>query len=128
MNRYLAFGLAVIGSAALGAAVVEGLHAQAKLPAYVIGEVTIKDKDAYMKDFVPMAAKAIQGVGGTYVARSGQPVSLMGTPPSNRIVIIKFDDMEKAQAWWNSPLRKESQEIGDKYATFRLFIVEGAAQ
>jgi hypothetical protein len=33
---------------------------------------------------------------------------------------------DKAQAWWDSPGRKNSQTIGDKYATFRIFAVEGA--
>jgi len=36
--------------------------------------------------------------------------------------------MDKAQAWWNSPAQKAAQAIGDKYATFRSYIVEGVAQ
>jgi uncharacterized protein (DUF1330 family) len=40
--------------------------------------------------------------------------------------VLQFESMDKAQAWWDSPGRKNSQTIGDKYATFRIFAVEGA--
>ena len=36
-----------IGSFALGAAAVQTLHAAASPPAYVIGEITVKDEDGY---------------------------------------------------------------------------------
>jgi uncharacterized protein (DUF1330 family) len=127
MGRFLNIGLAMLGSAALGAAAVHTLHAQAKPPVYVIGENDVKDKDAYAKEFVPAAAKAIKDGGGTYLVRGGKTTPLLGTPPASRIVVLQFESMEKAQAWFDSPARKDSQVIGDKYATFRLFAVEGAS-
>jgi len=48
-------------------------------------------------------------------------------PMPNRIVLFHFENMDKAQAWWDSPGRKNSQPIGDKYATFRIFAVEGVS-
>jgi hypothetical protein len=36
MNRYLTLAMSMLAGAALGAAVVEGLHAQAKPPIYQI--------------------------------------------------------------------------------------------
>jgi uncharacterized protein (DUF1330 family) len=42
------------------------------------------------------------------------------------VVLLQFDSVEKAQAFWNSPGRKAAQSIGDKYATTRAFAVEGA--
>ena len=35
---------------------------------------------------------------------------------------------EKVQAWRNSAEYKELRKIGDKYATFRAFAVEGVPQ
>jgi uncharacterized protein (DUF1330 family) len=127
MSRFLNIGLAMLGSAALGAAAVHTLHAQSKPPVYVIGEIDVKDKDAYAKEFVPAAVKAIKDGGGTYLVRGGKTASLLGAPPASRVILLQFDSMEKAQTWWDSPSRKDSQTIGDKYATFRLFTVEGAA-
>jgi len=51
--------------------------------------------------------------------------SFMRAQPDNRIVLFHFENMDMAQAWWDSPGRKNSQPIGDKYATFRIFAVEG---
>ena len=127
MKARYAIGAAVVAGFALGALAVERLHAQAKPPGYVLVEVTVTDKDAYVKEFVPAASKAIEGFGGKYLARGGATVPFMGSPPPARFVLLQFESMEKAQAWWDSPPRKEAQAIGDKYALFRIFAAEGAS-
>jgi uncharacterized protein (DUF1330 family) len=119
--------LAMAASFALGAAAVQGLHAQAKPPGYVIVEATVTDNDGYMKEFIPPAAKAIQEGVGKYVVRGGKTVSLAGSPPPPRFILLQFDSIDKAQAWWDSPGRQEAHAIGDKYALFRIFATEGAS-
>ena len=49
VNRQITVGLAMVASAAFGAAAVQALHAQAKPPAYNVAEITIKDQDGYNK-------------------------------------------------------------------------------
>jgi len=85
----------------------------------------MNDQDGYMKEFLPPAVKAIEEAGGKYVVRGGKTVSLQGEAPPSRVVILRFESMDKAQAWYNSAGRKDSQAIGEKYATFRVFLVEG---
>ena len=51
---------AVIASFVLGVAAVNVLHAQAKLPAYVVAEIDVKDQDGYTKDFLPKAQANIK--------------------------------------------------------------------
>ena len=126
MKTKYTVALAMAASFALGALAVQGLHAQAKPPGYVVVEVAVTDKDSYAKEFIPPAAKAIEEGGGKYVVRGGKTTSFQGTPPASRVVVLQFESMDKAQAWWDSPGRKNSQPIGDKYATFRIFAVEGA--
>jgi hypothetical protein len=36
--------------------------------------------------------------------------------------------MDKAQSWWNSQARKNADAIGEKYATFRIYAVEGLSR
>jgi uncharacterized protein (DUF1330 family) len=120
--------LAMAGSFGLGGFAVQSLHAQAKPAGYVIAEINIKNPDGYMKEFLPPAAKAIEDAGGTYVVRGGKTVSFQGEPPPSRVIVLRFDTMDKAQAWYDSAGRKDSQNIGDKYATFRIFAVEGPSQ
>ena len=67
--------------------------------------------------------------GGKYVAGGfNKTVAFSGEPPPNRVVIIQFENMDKAKAWYDSPAQKDSHKIGDKFAAFREFIVEGVEQ
>jgi uncharacterized protein (DUF1330 family) len=128
MNRYIPMAVAMLTGAALGAAAVQTLRAQAKPPAYYVGEITVKDQDGYMKEFVPPAVKAGQEASAKFLARGGKTISLQGAAPAPRVVVIQFDTLDKAQAWWDSPAQKSAVAIGDKYATFRSYLVEGLAQ
>lgn len=124
MNIKYAFAIGV--GFVLGAAVIQGLHAQTKPPAFYIGEITVKDPQGFIKEFAAPGVKPVQEAGGKFLARGGKPVSLQGEAPP-RVTVIQFDSIDKAQAWWNSPTNKNMQAIGDKYATFRSYLVEGVS-
>ena len=126
MNTKYKYALAMGASFALGAVAVQGLHAQAKPPAYYIAEITVKDQEEFIKQFAAPGVKPVQETGGKFIVRGFKPIALQGEPPP-RVTVIQFDNMDKAQAWWNSPTNKDQQAIGDKYATFRSFLVEGVA-
>ena len=128
MKKLLTPGLAMIAGVAIGAVAVQGLHAQAKPPAYVFAEITIKDQEAYTKDFLPVIGKTIQDAGGKFIARGGKTVSFSGAAPAPRVVITQYESLDKAQAWWNSQATKDAHAIGEKSATFRELAVEGVAQ
>ena len=78
--------LASVVSFGVGAIAVQGLHAQAKPPAYYIAEVDVSDEDAYSKDWAPKVAETIRAAGGSYVARGTNIQGIEGTPPK-RIAI-----------------------------------------
>ena len=61
--------IALIAGAAIGGAAIQGLHAQAKPPVYVVGENTVTNVDAYTKEFVPLARASIRNAGGNPVGR-----------------------------------------------------------
>jgi uncharacterized protein (DUF1330 family) len=50
-----------------------------------------------------------------------------GTAPEPRIVIVQFDNLEKMQALFDSAAFKQAIALGDKYATQRVFGVEGVS-
>jgi len=128
MNGFVKTGLAVLIGAGAGAASIEALRAQAKPPAYVIAEVTVKDKDPYMKEFLPARAKAIQDSGGKYLVRGGEARAVAGPPPAQRIIVVQFDNVDAMIAFTQSAGFKDSQAIGEKYADIRIFGVEGVAK
>jgi uncharacterized protein (DUF1330 family) len=129
MKTYLTVGMSMLAGAVLGAGATQGLHAQAKPVGYVVAEIDVKDQDGFLKEFAPAAVKALgEGAGYKALSRGGKAVSLYGDPPKNRIVINSFASLDAAVAAYNSPAYKAAKAIGDKYATFRTFAVEGAPQ
>jgi uncharacterized protein (DUF1330 family) len=125
MNTRYKIALAMLAGTGLGGAAIQGLHAQAKLPAYTVVEIDVTNQDAFVKEYAPIAGKAITDGGGTYLARGGKNVAIDGEPPKVRTVVISFDSLEKAQATFASTEYREGRKIGDKYAKFRIWAVEG---
>ena len=128
MNRSVTVGLAMLASAALGAAAVQGLHAQAKPPVYQIVEIEYLDQAAYVKDYAPKAQAAIKAAGGKFLAAGGKVTPIEGDPPKPRVVIQQWDSVEQAQAYRNSAAFKDLLPLRNKLAKFRSYIVEGMAQ
>ena len=120
--------LSILAGVAFGAAAVQALHAQASPPAYVVAEIDVKDPAPYEKDYVPRAAKAITDGGGKYLVRGGGTAALYGDPPKPRIAIMIFESMEKAQAAFRSSAYKDAKKVGDQYANFRVYAVEGLSR
>ena len=116
--------LAALTGIGIGAAAVQGLHAQAKPPAYAVVEIDVTNADAFTKEYAPIAGKVITAAGGKYLARGGKNVAIEGDPPK-RITIIQFESLEKAQALFASSEYREGRKTGDKYAKFRILAVEG---
>jgi uncharacterized protein (DUF1330 family) len=127
MNRYMMVGLSMLAGAALGGAAIETLHAQAKPYGYVIAEITVRDQDKYLTEFAPAVVKAQEAMGGKFLVRGGKTETNLGSPPAPRVVVVEFDSLDKAQAWWNSQATKDAFAIGKKYADIRQFAVEGLA-
>ena len=127
INRQITVGLAMVVSAALGAAAVQALHAQAKPPAYNFAEITIKDQDGYNKEYLPVITKALTDAGGKFIVRGGKTISYEGAAPAPRVVVVQFENLDKLQALYNSASYKDAIAVGDKYSTQRIFGVEGAS-
>jgi uncharacterized protein (DUF1330 family) len=120
--------IALIAGAAIGGAAIQGLHAQAKPPAYVVIPILKINDAAAFKAGVTDKAKPedVTAAGGQYVIRSQKFTSIDGPPPE-RLVIIKFDSVEKAQAFVNTPIQKEVNAARIKSTNSLSFIVEGYA-
>jgi uncharacterized protein (DUF1330 family) len=118
--------LSLMAGGLLGGGVMHSLHAQAKPPAYVVGEIDITDPEGYAKEFGPLARKALAGGPGyRALALGGKTAVITGAPPKQRVIINVFDSVDDAVKAYSSPAFLEAKKIGDKYATFRTFVVEG---
>jgi uncharacterized protein (DUF1330 family) len=107
----------------IGATLTPALRAQSTPPAYVVAEVAIHDPDAFAKDYAAKVAGTLEPYGGRFLT-SGKLTALEGSVPQ-RFVIIAFDSIEKARAWYDSQDYQKLVPIRQKAATSTLFIAEG---
>jgi uncharacterized protein (DUF1330 family) len=65
---------------------------------------------------------------GKYLVRGGQTVVVEGEPPSDRIVVIEFDNLAAARSFEGSAEYQAVTPLRRKAARSRVFLVEGVAQ
>ena len=128
MRTNYKIAIALVAGAAVGGAAIEGLHAQAKPPAYIVVPILkINDAAAFKAGVVDKAMPAgLKAAGGEWIIRIQKFTSLDGTPPE-RLVVLKFDSVEKAQAFSNTPVQKEVTAARMKSTNSLSFMVEGYA-
>ena len=129
MTRYFSLAIAMLAGGALGAAAVQGLHAQAKPPVYQVTEIDVSpaNVDAYLKEYAPKAQALIRANGGRPLAGTQNVTTLEGAAPTRRVAITQWDSLEKLQAYRATADFKNLRATqGDKLAKFRSFTVEGA--
>jgi uncharacterized protein (DUF1330 family) len=126
MNQRIALGLTLLAGVGIGATAIQGLHAQAKPPTYVVVAIrSISDADVY-KSVIEKAPAANDAFGGKFVIRTDKITSFDGTPPK-RFILLAFDSPERAQAWHNSAAQKEVDALRLKSSDSLSFLVEGMA-
>ncbi|HXW30100.1 MAG TPA: DUF1330 domain-containing protein [Xanthobacteraceae bacterium] len=109
---------------AIGAFITSALRAQSSPPGYLVAEEAIHDMDAFTKEYGPNVPATLQSYGGRFVVRGGTLTALEGEAPP-RFVIIAFDSVEKARAWYNSPAYQRLAPIRQRASKSTLFIAEG---
>ena len=99
-------------------------RAQAQSPIYVVIAIQkITDPEAY-KPLPEKGKAAAEAAGGHYIIRTGNITGLDGVAPE-RLALIEFDSIEKAQAWYKSAAQKDADTIRAKSTDSLAFIVEG---
>ena len=133
MRSNYKIAVAVTAGVAIGAFTVQGLHAQAKPPVYYVAEIDVTNPDAYAKEYAPKAQALIRAAGGRFLAIGGSAattgtVTAFDGDAPKRVVVQVWDSMEKIQAWRANPEYVELRKVGEKYAKFRSFAVDGVKE
>ena len=97
---------------------------QAPPPAYVVAELDVHDPTTFQK-YAAQVLGTLAPFGGHYLVRGGRVEALEGEPPM-RFVVIAFDSLEKAKAWYASPAYQAIAPIRHASAKTRSFIIEGS--
>ena len=93
------------------------------MPAYVISDVKIRDRNA-IETYRSRAAASIAQYGGRYLARGGTVETLEGDWRP-QLIIVEFPDMERARTWYRSPEYAAALEVRDAALTRNLILVDG---
>jgi uncharacterized protein (DUF1330 family) len=124
--RYV-IALSLLSGVVMGAGAMKTMQAQAKPPGFAVIEIDVTDVEAYNKEYVPLATKALGDAGAKFLVRGGKRAAIIGEAPPSRVVIAQFETFEKAQAAYTSPTYKEASAVGQKYGKFRIWAAEGVA-
>ena len=122
MNSKFKITLAVVAGAAIGAAAVQGLHAQAKPKAYLVSESEVLDAAA-LASYTAAISAVQKAAGGRSFGTRGKIVASVGDAPK-RVGISEWDSLEQVQAYLNSAARKNLVEGKKVVKINRQYIVE----
>jgi uncharacterized protein (DUF1330 family) len=129
MKSALKITAAIACGLLVGGGAVQLLHAQSKPPAFVVAEITVRDQEGYEKNFLKATQKDISDHGGKYLAGGyNKTLSLSGSEPPNRVAILQFANMDEVKAWRDQGAMDMENTVGNKYAAFRIYAVEGVTQ
>jgi quercetin dioxygenase-like cupin family protein/uncharacterized protein (DUF1330 family)/quinol monooxygenase YgiN len=92
-------------------------------PVYYVSEFVVTDAEG-MKLYSAAVTSTFESFGGRYIVRGGDLTSLEGDPP-RKMVIIAFDSVEQAKAWYESPAHRALRPIRQRAATSQVYLVEG---
>jgi len=117
--------LAALAGISIGIAGARAIQTDVKTPpGYVIAEVEVNDL-ATMQKYGAKVPETLAPFNHHYVIRSDKIQALEGEPPKGGIVMIAFDSVEKARAWYDSPAYAAIRPLRQSAAKSRIFIVEG---
>ena len=91
---------------------------------YVIVTAEVRDEPLYA-EFVKRVPEAVAQHGGEYLVRGRNIEQVSGGWTTNRVVVIRFDSLEQARTFLDSPELSEIKDIRDESADVKAILVEG---
>jgi len=92
---------------------------------YIIVDVQITDPEAYERYKAAVPA-TLAAYGGKFIVRGGRAETLEGDWEPGRVVVLEFESMEKAKAWWESQDYAAPKQLRQSASVTRMIVVEGA--
>jgi uncharacterized protein (DUF1330 family) len=94
------------------------------MPVYVITEITIHDPKEIV-EYQKLTPATIAAFDGRFIVRGGKTTTLEGDWTPERIVVLEFPTVEKANEWWHSEMYSQVKAIRQRAANTKMIIVEG---
>lgn len=94
------------------------------MPAYIIAQLKITDPQGF-EEYRKLVPGTIAQYGGKYIVRGGRIEVLEGQAAPERLVIIEFENAERAKQWWSCEEYREAKALRHRTAQTELIVVEG---
>lgn len=94
------------------------------MAAYVIGQVHVSHPEQY-EEYQRQVPATLAKYHGRFLVRGGPVEHLEGSWPVSRMVLLEFDSLESARAWYNSTEYKIATKARIGAATITLTLVQG---
>lgn len=94
------------------------------MSAYVIVNVEIHDPVRY-QEYMKRVPPTLVPYGGRFIVRGGGAEKLEGSLEPKRVVVLQFDSLERARAWWSSAEYAGPKAIRQSASTTDMIVVEG---
>jgi len=69
---------------------------------YIVAELMVTNPGPAFDEYREKVLGTIEAFGGRFLVRSSDPKLLEGDQPNGRVVVIEFDSVDRAMAWYNS--------------------------
>ena len=110
--------------------VAEGIepHAQGSdtgKTAYLVGDIEVTDPEKY-STYASGVPETVAAYGGKYLVRGVSGEVLEGMWHPTRLVVLEFESMERAKAWYDSPEYADLKKIRQSASIGNLIFADGA--
>lgn len=92
--------------------------------AYIVVDARSSDPER-MVEYRRLSSIAVERFGGRFLVRGGAYEILEGSWQPQRLVVIEFESMEKAKAFYDSPEYVAAREARAGVSSFDMVLVEG---
>ena len=96
------------------------------MPAYIIADVQVTDPEAYV-GYTKLVPATVKAYGGKFIVRGGAAENMEGDWEPNRVVVLEFESVAQAKAWYNSEEYREPRGIRHGASHGKMIVVEGAS-
>jgi uncharacterized protein (DUF1330 family) len=94
------------------------------MPAYLIAEVNVTDKDAY-ETYRSQVPPIVKQYGGRFLVRGGKIETVEGDWRPSRLIVLQFADLAAVRRFYDSKEYRAIIEFRHRAASTRLIFVEG---
>ena len=95
------------------------------MTAYVIARIKVTDPEQY-EEYKKLSPGAIAAFGGEFIARGGETETFEGPEETHRVVIVRFDSIDRAREFYHSEQYQHAKSKREGAAEAQFVVVDGA--